>query len=239
MGQSIWAWVNVTEKSVQLLFNGSDSSIGTLWDIIKDGKLIEGSLNNQNPPTIDSDAVIQASIVRAFYAYTIPLAWTLSGTKAFVMDSGYACGTVDPVSPYYISSGDASKTSGCYNSKLYYLVYPSGEAESTIAASCPTCSPEIYDSPFSVPPGLDMLDGSAYGAITVQDLISGAVRTYLSNGDKNGGGSADITSHTTLDDMYNQDITSPGYIRIPVCGPQEAHDNWANSPSTTSNYPCN
>ena len=71
-----------------------------------------------------------------------------------------------------------------------------------------------------------------------------SVRTYQNNGNQNGAPAASYLNNPTINDLYNQDITTPGYIRIPVCGPNEAYQNWynvqtGNGNATYANYPCN
>lgn len=48
----------------------------------------------------------------------------------------------------------------------------------------------------------------------------------MANGNQNGGGPADPTNMGTLDELYNQDVTSPGYVRTPVCSPEIAWKAW-------------
>jgi hypothetical protein len=81
---------------------------------------------------------------------------------------------------------------------------------------------------FKLPPGVDALDGGNWGKVTVQDIVKGSVRTYKQNGNKNGGGISDITNSGTLEDLTNQDITTPGYMRLPVCPPDYAFKAWDN-----------
>lgn len=175
MGQAIWAWANITEEAVTNVFNGSDPSIQTLTQLISHGQLIEGSENGHasstpGPPT---DAKLQESVVSAFFAYTIPAAWTLSGTRAFVVDAGSPCDAQYPLSPTWFSTDIADATKGCYNGNLYYIINPSGPSQYCGAGSCDGCVPVCTPSFFSQPPGLDKLDGKAYGGITVASLIQG------------------------------------------------------------------
>ena len=165
----------MTELATKNLFDGSDPSIQTLTTLISNGQLIEGSENGnagQAPEDPPDDASLQASIMRAFYAFSIPQAWSVSDTKAFVMDAGYPCGTVNPLEGW-IRDNVAAATYGCFNGNIYYLVNPAGDAESCPATSCDGCVPLCTPGYFSQPPGLDKLDGSAYGSITVGDLITG------------------------------------------------------------------
>ncbi|KAI0173811.1 hypothetical protein BJ166DRAFT_492378 [Pestalotiopsis sp. NC0098] len=84
------------------------------------------------------------------------------------------------------------------------------------------CERQCRDNKFSAPPGLDLLDGSDFGGITKEDLITGSVRTWLQNGKTNGGGFADPTDGGTIDNLLNVDVTTPSYMRLPVCRPERA-----------------
>lgn len=244
MGQVVTGWGNATELALVSLFDGSDASVSLLTSMIADGQLIEGAVGNvATEPDLTAggttQAALQASIAKAIFAFSIPKLWGLAGTRAFVMDTGYDCGTVDPETDY-LTTDTMEATAGCYDGtgKLYYLVYPKDSAQDCsgsdgAAVSCP-------DNSFSVPPGLDTLDGSRFGGVTVSDLIIGSVRTYIQNGNANGGAQTDLTDDASLDDLINQDITTPGFIGIPVCSADVAFAAWSDITldGTEDNYPC-
>lgn len=48
---------------------------------------------------------------------------------------------------------------------------------------------------------------------------------------------AKITNPPTVRDLIDQDITTPGYIRLPVCGPAEAFKNWNDPQYSNTRYP--
>ena len=64
-----------------------------------------------------------------------------------------------------------------------------------------------------------------------------AVNTYNANGKQNNGAPADPTSQTTFDDLFGQDVTTPGYIRIPVCSPAIAFAAWSQAGGSTPGIP--
>lgn len=71
-----------------------------------------------------------------------------------------------------------------------------------------------------------------------------AVKTYLQNNKENGGGIADPPDSGTLDALVKEDITTPGYIRLPVCSETLARRSWDSADETKSvrdqdNFPCN
>ncbi|KAH8649335.1 hypothetical protein BX600DRAFT_388677 [Xylariales sp. PMI_506] len=244
MGQAVSGWGNSTEMALKSLFDGSDDSTSLLTSLIANGQLIEGAVGGvaEYPDVTAGDttqAALQASISKALFAFAIPQLWAIAGTRAFILDSGYDCGTIDPEGDY-LSTDTMHATAGCYdgNGKLYYLVYPKGDAEDCdggdgTATSC-------TDNSFSAPPGIDTLDGTRFGGVSVTDLIVGSVRTYIQNGNTNGGAQTDPSNDGSLDDLINQDVTTPGYIRIPVCSPDIAFAAWSDTTidDTVANYPC-
>jgi hypothetical protein len=114
-------------------------------------------------------------------------------------------------------------TSACVDGKLYYIVSPVGKANI---------------QKLTAPKGLEYLDGKEFGGITKEDLIKGSVRTYIENGGKNGG-KADLDNRDTLEGLLKVDVTTPGVIRLPVCSPERALQDWEKSDKTVEHYPCN
>jgi len=178
MGQVVLGWASMTEAAATSLFNGSDSSIAHLTTLIANGQWIGGP----NDIKDGSDTTLQNSIELAFYTYTIPAVWSFSGTRVFVIDAGYPCGTKNPLSGSGpegtgLDNGVAEATYVCYNGDIYYLVYPKDDEESCgicnlqVTAGC--VIPCVYNS-FSAPPGLDKLvEGNPYGGVTLPDLVIG------------------------------------------------------------------
>ena len=259
LGQTITAWRNITSVALQELFSGEDDSIDTLTNIISDGKLLSGnsaSLSYTAPE--GSEAQLEADIAKTFFAYAIPTSWSFSKHYAFIVDSGYDCGTDDPLDEY-IDTETMHATKGCVDDKLYYLVAAEGEAQTCNVVQC-------SNSKFKVPPGLTSLDGKSFGGVTVADLITGyvirilphpnrgilypyrsnklklsssSVRTYKNNGNKNGADFVDVTNRGSFDDLMKNDVTTPGFIRLPVCSPEQAYKNWDDiGPGNDPNYPC-
>jgi hypothetical protein len=168
----------VTEAALEYLFDGTGPAIQTLSTLVANGQLIEGSVKGKvaTPPgTPPSNGALQASIALAFYAYCIPEAWTVSGNRAFILDAGCPCGQFSSASvSTWLGDSLAQATSACYNGAQYYLVYPSGTAqECDPLKRCVDCTPSCKLNRFSEPPGLDTLDGSAYGGVTLQTLATG------------------------------------------------------------------
>ncbi|RAL13110.1 glycoside hydrolase family 18 protein [Aspergillus homomorphus CBS 101889] len=223
LGSVVSGWANVTQNQLWNLFNGSETSIALLTRMIANGDLIEGSsaAPSVKPSTTpETTTQSESSIDKAFFGFAIPSVWAVSGAAAFVVDSGYPCSAQNPLSDY-MTAATQEATYSCYNDKLYYLVRRD----------------LLHGAP-----GLSSLGGGAWGGITLDDLIKGSVRTYAANGNVNGGPVANPLDPDTLQDLSNQDITTPGYIRLPVCSPQVAWASWSNpsqSNASAPNYPCN
>ncbi|EEA29070.1 conserved hypothetical protein [Talaromyces marneffei ATCC 18224] len=242
MGQSIFAWANLTQVALRNLFNGDQDGLTALTNLISDGKFIEGAVNGAGnyPPTgsglDNSYAALEASVATSFFAFTIPALWKFSSTYAFVLDSGASCGTTDPLSTY-MSSAVMTASGYCFNNNWYYLVYPH-EYPSSSCSNTPETPARCDNYMFDAVPGIKSLDGS-FGGVTLADLIVGAVNTYVSNGNSNTGTVANPANSGTLDQLYNQNITTPGYITIPVCSPSTAETAVNAKQSNVANYPCN
>lgn len=216
--------------------------------MIANGALIEGSggspsVGYQTDSKTNTD--IENFINKAFFGFAIPSVWTASGTAAFVIDSGYPCSAQNPLTQY-MTAATQEATYACYKNNLYYLVYPDGTWRgcSNQAIDCVDCDPPPPCNPtfFTPPPGLSTLGPNSWGGISLSDLIEGSVNTYVANGNANGGPVANPLDQQTLQDLSNQDITTPGYIRLPVCSAQVAWASWSNpsqSNSSAPGYPCN
>lgn len=93
----------------------------------------------------------------------------------------------------------------------------------------------VFNSKFSAPPGLESLP--TFGGVTKEDLINGSVRTWIQTerpGRRNGGKPADSTDRGTMENLpLNGGVTTPGFIRLPVCSPEHAFQSW----DTSGNMP--
>lgn len=72
-------------------------------------------------------------------------------------------------------------------------------------------------------------------------LAASAVNTYLDNSSKNGAPLANPANENTLEDLYDEKMNTPGFIRLPVCDPAMAYAAWTqqDGPSVAvPNYPC-
>jgi hypothetical protein len=242
MGQVIGGWTNITSISLAKLFDGSEESIKILGETMSNGKLIEGKFEREPPakdPTITDKIILRANINKCFFGYSIPALWQVLKTYAFVIDAGHACGSKELSA--YLEDDIMDATGACVDGQQYYLVYPDGDAVEchSVCHEHGPCQNVCTDSKFSMPPGLDSLGGVNFGGISTADLIKGSVRTWKKNGKANGGGFADPTNQGTIDKMMDVDVTTPGFMRIPVCSPERAFQSWDTAnPGSSDFYPC-
>ena len=251
LGSVLLGWTAITQNQLFQLFNGSEASVAVLGSMIANGNLTE--CNYAIPSggyAINSDTTtdVEGYIAQALFGFAIPAVWTLSGNAAFVLDSGYPCSAQNPLTQYMTDATQLA-TFSCYNNNLYYLVQPEGTwkgcPSEDIVIDCTGCDPPppvCTTAYFTAPPGLDSLGPNTWGGITLDTLIQGSVNTYAASGNTNTGHIANPLDRQTIQDLANQDITTPGYIRLPVCSGQVAWASWSNpSQSNTSapGYPCN
>ncbi|TWU70441.1 hypothetical protein ED733_000323 [Metarhizium rileyi] len=238
MGQALNAWADLAERSLAKLFDGTDESIDVLTSLLSDGKCITGK--GRAAPPAYSEATLKGFIGKAFFAYSIPALWSVAGISPFIIDSGYACGTIDPIKGY-MSWDSMQRTWHCVDGKLYYLASLKGKAR-YCSKACVECPDHCEDETFSAPPGIEWLDGASFGQVQLSDLITGSVRTYKANGNQNTNISPDPSKMMGFINGGYQNVTAPGFIRIPVCSPAVARKAWVGNhdgPDTSApGYPC-
>lgn len=183
MGQVFEAWSHSIRLGSAELFNGEDASIKALTDLLSGGKMIDGSDNGHTKDleNYDEDADTIRTLTRTFYGYFIPAIWSFSSSWTAVVYSGHDCKASDPLYPDYLSQNQSHKLFGCYQNKLYYLVAAGkGKGYECDKYECPDCMEtkalrDCHQNYFKTPDGVDYLyaNQTAYGGITVQDLIIG------------------------------------------------------------------
>ncbi len=155
----------------------------------------------------------------------MPALWRRSSTYAFVLDSGAACDADQQTAlGKYLDAATINATGACVDGKRYYLVHPAGSASS---------------AKFSAPPGLDHLP--FYNNITVEDLVQGALRTWIPGGGNGTGAFVDPTTNTTAAyGFLDGQLPGPGVVRLPVCSPDQAMRGWkaGTGANATAFYPC-
>ncbi|KAK1753647.1 hypothetical protein QBC47DRAFT_415416 [Echria macrotheca] len=229
------SWANITAIAAHSLFSGSPEGIEQLTTIMSSGRMFNADRSNdKNLIDTPPQNTFLYDIRRASFGFAIPALWSAASTGAFVMDSGFDCSSNNnnPLVPAHMSEQTADATGACIDNKMYYLVSPDAGGSGT----------------FSPPPGLDLLAGEdspdpavkingRFGGVNASDLISGSVQTFVKNGNKNGASLPDITDLAVLQGLLDQGLDAPGYIRLPVCGLDEASRNSLGG-RRYGTYPC-
>jgi hypothetical protein len=238
MSTVVEGWASITELAVGRLFHGSgdlgdlltDAELDNMYNIISDGKLVEGKWPVGVPRPQDNGATeMRANIKKTFYGFGIPALWRTSKKYVFVIDSGFGCDADKPLDKY-LRDDTMDATGAFVDGRRYYMVHPVGKAYDCYEGGC-------TDNVFSGPPGIERLH--EFGNITKEELIRGSVRTWMANGKRNGGGFPDISDRGTADALMSVDVTTPGFVRLPVCSPEVAFKGWEyNVAYPTANYPC-
>jgi hypothetical protein len=247
MGTVVWGWANVTTLALSKLFDGTPESLDILWNSMSNGKLVSGRGGNttSSQDEYNPDVDVLGGITKTFFGFAIPALWRYSRAYAFVMDSGLGCSEDKGPVREYIDDAVMEKSGACVDGKQYYLVYPSGQAVKDCWCRHYRAPGECDDlvcgekNKFSPPPGLNTLSGNLWGGIQAADIIKGSVRTWLKNGKKNGAALANPEDKDTIDSLLKVDVTTPGFIRLPVCSPERAFQSWDTSEQGSSdNFPC-
>ncbi|KAL2831692.1 putative necrosis-inducing factor-domain-containing protein [Aspergillus cavernicola] len=242
LGQVIVGWGNITSLALEDLFSASPEAIDALWKAMSDGKLIEGKKEGTLAATGNAQNDLLANINKCIMGFALPALWHQSGSYTFIIDAGHACDEGKKLSDY-LDDDTMDATGVCVDESQYYLAYPDGEATKctcehvTDAGPCRTI---CRDNKFSAPKGIEYIsDGKNYDGVTKNDLIKGSVRTWIKNSRENGASVADPTNDGTLSDLMDVDVTTPGFMRIPVCSPDRAFQSWDTANKNSSpNWPC-
>ncbi|WPG99684.1 Esterase, SGNH hydrolase-type [Acrodontium crateriforme] len=229
----------LTDYNTQL-FNGSPDSIVAILHYIVDGTFFTGN----TVPTLTQKSWLD----RALYPLLINYLWSLGEAPVFLMDVNKPCDAKNP--PSAPISGNKTETYHCVNGNSYYLASAKGSAYSPSGCNPSNPRQQCSSADFSEPPGLSTLQpGNKWGGVTPEDLATGSVQTWLSNGRKNGVDNSKTYASDIIGQIYdvysnpNAIFQLPGFFNLPVCSADEARSNWKETSfagrAKTANYPCN
>lgn len=135
---------------------------------------------------------------------------------------------------------DTHKSAGvCYNGNQFYVL-----TVGTYDVSIQEDTPALPDSvePFQTMDGAthDVLDGTNWGGITLDDIVISSYSGYLNNGNRNGYNiSMDDNSDVADQLMWAEGVRTPGFFSLPVCTSLwNTLMNVAGRPTDEANYPC-
>ena len=143
----------------------------------------------------------------------------------------------------FISEDMFNKTNVCANGTLYFLL--SANAGTWIDQNAPGW--EGMDGPFIELPGgtNDVLDGTAFGGVTLSDIVISSYQGFQLNGYENGYQMPNLSRFvdgvgTEGDFVLENGIQTPGFFSIPICTNMfNTLMTIANEDTTEANYPCN
>ncbi|KAL8335759.1 hypothetical protein RB598_009788 [Gaeumannomyces tritici] len=252
----IKSWTDQMDHMVKTLFNGEPKNVELLGKLIDKGRMIKGK--NLGTETLSKSFqdqtdqwVLEKRLERPFYLAAIPAAWKANGMNPVLVDFGPSC-EIEASRYYAVDWRKYNPGWRCPAGRSYHL------------ASVRDGPPQVCGAPYpgnSCPPvlqwTLDMLDGieelpdeherESWGGVTVTMLIEGAVATFEANGGKN---IMDAEKQPLQDPVYDAeqaakgdgvDTKRPGFVRIPICGPDEIKRNLDKGKGRhlkPENYPC-
>ncbi|KAL0938067.1 chitinase [Colletotrichum truncatum] len=245
-------WKEQTDRLNKDIFSGTSDSIKALNSIISGGKMIAGMKEGTGDTSnYTNNWIREANIQRAFYAAAIPAAWGANRPAPVVVDFGPSC-QID-ARKYFAEKPDVYNSGWrCPDGHSYILAGVRDGPQNPCGPVVPGgsgCTP-TFKWTLDILKGIDQLqkDTNKWGGVTVDDLIIGAVNTYVKNGHKNvmdpKTGTPDASDKSVMGEYEGSrlDIRRGGLIRIPVCSAEEATKNlnkgrkaYGDSP----NYPCN
>ncbi|KAJ3497449.1 hypothetical protein NLG97_g1888 [Lecanicillium saksenae] len=225
MYQAMQIWQDVATEGLLRLFNGSQSGIENLHDIISDGKLGWGFPEPNATRAQNGRDDMQDAFVQTPFAFSLQAVWRLTDAAPVVLDVGQECGNNRTDGFHFQSSVTCETAGACVSGRQYYIVSANGKGKS-----------------FGLLPGLEPGKYSTRwkDSITIDDLITGSIRTYVANGNKNTNSSVDLQNSTTALNLVADGIRAAGVFSIPVCTVALAYQSRLRGAATQSpGYPCN
>lgn len=163
------------------LFDGSDASVKVLTDLFTGGKWIKGKKEPDADTDWNQDSSYsdtfksQKAIQRAFYAVSIPAAWTGNTPSPVVVDFGPSC-KIDARKYFIEKPNTYNKAWRCPDGHSYILAGvrdgPPDQCGPPVEGM--QCTPQVQWT-LDMLAGIDDLQTSdnSWGGITVDDLING------------------------------------------------------------------
>lgn len=210
---------------------------------MRNGKLIEGKYETGEPDEkkYNDTSTLTTNFKQCIFGWSVPALWRESEAYIFIIDAGHACTRGNELGDY-LKDETAEATGVCVDEKQYYIVCPKDGAEKCdckIINDHGSCQNVCQDNTFSVPVELETLKNGRFGRITKEQLVKGSVPTWINNGKKNSAKPPDPEDQMTASNMIDVDVTTPGFVRIPVCSAERAYQSWDTTKKGSSeNYPC-
>ncbi|KAK2014520.1 hypothetical protein LZ32DRAFT_555789 [Colletotrichum eremochloae] len=207
-------WKKTQSDYLSEIFSGSNqTTIGMLDSLIRDGMM--------NMVPVDVDLSEMVTVVQTIiFAQMIPVAWANApaGFAPFVLKTGDACSSTMPKTLHpYMTQETHEKTGVCWLGNQFYVLTV-GSQNVDVQEDTPGLPDS--DPPFQALAGgtHDVLDGTHWGGITLEDIVISSYTGYLMNGNRNGYNISMDDSQGTVDQlMFAKGVQTPGFFSLPVC----------------------
>ncbi|KAK1987268.1 dUTPase [Colletotrichum cereale] len=229
-------WKKTQSDYLSAIFSGSNqTTIDMLDSLVRDGMM------NMVPVDVNLSDMVKV-VQTVIFGQMIPLAWAdaPAGFTPFVLKTGDACSatmpkTLDP----YMTQETHEKTGVCWLGNQFYVLTV-GSVNVDVQGDTPGLPDS--DPPFQPLSGgtHDVLDGTHWGGITLEDIVISAYTGYEMNGNRNGYNISMDDSQGAVDQlMFARGVQTPGFFKLPVCTSiWNTMMQIAGSPSTRKYYPC-
>ncbi|KAJ5826170.1 hypothetical protein N7474_003308 [Penicillium riverlandense] len=228
LGTYFSTWTGMEGGYMTSLFSGAsdDSSIGGLQELVANGSML--LLSDQVELT-----GMTAEAEKILYGQLIPAAWAVAPTKPYprILRNAGGCSTsVNQDLLKWISESTMVGSYVCYNNDAYYVVSINSES----------------GLPFQTLPGgtHSTLDGTAYGGVTLEDIVQSSYQAYQLNNNANGYKMPDLSKAidgqgTEGDVIFQNGIRTPGFFNLPICDNiTAAAENWIQGFYSDEYWPC-
>lgn len=221
-------WADTAAAWSKEIFSCTNEAIIRLGDLIRDGAVSQtpiGTIGDDDEGDLSAQS-IEERVKKTIFADLIPRAWRLSNLLLgpFILQTKQGCDET----PKHVEVTEGRTF--CVDDSLYVLASTADpDSNCRQVGDFESCLDDFKDLP-----GVDTLDGSAWGGLTVEDIVVGSVRTWKMHGEKNLGKLSiddpaivkqldtindfmlDDPESTFLDDFIAQDVRAAGVIDIPV-----------------------
>ncbi|KAI9823906.1 MAG: hypothetical protein M1832_002224 [Thelocarpon impressellum] len=219
------SWKSSLSKYLDTVFDGSDASVSLLWDTVKKGVWAD-NLFPKNAFTLER------VMERTIYAFAIPRAWRANprvhpvivmqkgGRNSENPDSRVENRDAQPL----LSNADADAARVMWENDYTFYVLDAHDCQDMTPYGCNRPKLVALQS-------ASELKGSAWGGVTLDDMVVSSYQGWQLNGGKNGYVVPETSKHIDGkggqgDFIFQNDVRTPGIISIPMCDVETVGRNW-------------
>ncbi|RDW73504.1 hypothetical protein BP6252_07411 [Coleophoma cylindrospora] len=214
LGTLMSAWQASEATVLNQLFSGANSTV-----INQLSSLLQGGMMDTVPIDVDLTST-SAMAQKIMYGQLMPIAWAHApaGFIPFILKTGDVCSSTVPDTVSYFMTADTHTKSGvCWNNNQFYVL----TVETYMVVVDPETAAITDNPPFGQLAGgtNDVLDGTAWGGVTLLDMVISSYSGYLANGNQNGYSmSTDPSSSASAEELlFAGGIQTAGFFNFPVC----------------------